>query len=248
MSDITDWIYEFAQEHINRFNGWKTGWPRVKGADGKPTLDAIAFFAPWAGMLTERGVDFDTARMASAEMSTKEQQLHPGKHLDEFMKYVEKVWGRKAAEDRTGSAPQTRENAQAASANCPECAGGGYTVRPFFHKPHDREYNMTMFCLCLYGEWLAANFTARGEGADAAIRDMKKRTRRLAQYPELWDRSHRRWPTCWPLNPIMRDWPIESGWNQESYRDSGATIAEEPTIVQDLRLKVTGQGPRRLLE
>jgi hypothetical protein len=256
MSDVTEWIYEFAQEHINRFNNWKTGWPRVKGSDGKLTLDAVVFFTPWAGMFAERGVTFDDARLASAEMSKRENQLHPGKHIEKFMEYVELVWGRKDAENRGGLAHQTREHAQAASVSCPECSGCGYAVRPFYYKPHDKEYNVTMFCLCLYGEWLAANFGARGEGAAEAVREMKARTRRLAQYPELWDRKGHvdmngkpRWPLCWPLNPVQRDWPMESAWNREPYRDHGTGLDDSVSdSVEAIRLRITGQGPRRLLE
>lgn len=257
MSDATEWIYEFAAEHINRYSSWKGSvWPRLKDAQGKPTLDAAVFFADWAGMFAGRGVTFEAARLASAEMAAREPKLHPGKHRDEFMKYVEQIWARQAVEDRTGAAPQTREHAQAASVNCPECAGGGYTVRPFYYPSHDREYNMTMFCLCRYGEWLSANFSAAGPGADAATRDMKARTRRLAQYPELWDRwghvdkdRNDRWPTCWPLNPIPRDWPIESGWNREPYRGRGPGLGEAGgDSVEAIRLRITGQGPRRLVE
>jgi hypothetical protein len=257
MSDTTEWIYEFASEHINRYSSWKGSvWPRLKDAQGKPTLDAAVFFADWAGMFAERGVSFEAARLASAEMAAREPKLHPGKHRDEFMKYVEQVWARKAVEDRTGAAPQTREHAQAASANCPECSGGGYAVRPFYHKAHDREYNVAMFCLCFYGEWLAANFGARGEGAAEAVREMKTRTRRLAQYPELWDRKghvdthgNERWPLCWPLNPVPRDWAIESAWNQEPYRNHGTGLAsQEGDSLEAIRLRITGQGPRRLVE
>lgn len=255
MSDVTEWIYEFAQEHINRFNNWKTGWPRVKGADGKPTLDAIAFFAPWAGMLAERGVNFDVARLASAEMSAKEQQLHPGKHIEKFMEYVETIWGRKAAEDKTGAAPQTREQAMAASRNCPECAGTGYAVRPWWHAAHDREYQVSMFCLCRYGEWLAENFAAKGEGAAEATRDMKTRTRRLIQYPELWDHSverlrDSRWPICWPLNPVPRPWPIEPGWIADRYGKQPATPDDSEAHLntyEQITLRVTGKGPRKLI-
>jgi hypothetical protein len=249
MSDVVEWIYEFAEEHINRFQTWRNAWPRLKGPDGKPTLDAIDRFSAWAGNFAGRGVTFDVARLASAEMAAKEPQLHPGQHEKRIMDYIDQVWARKEAEDKTGAAPRTREHTQAASANCPECAGGGYTVRPYYYKPHDREYNMTMFCLCLYGEWLAANFSAAGPGADAAVRDMKARTRRLAQYPELWDRTHLRWPTCWPLNLIPRDWPIESGWNQEPYRERGPGPDDTGgDSVEAIRLRITGQGPRRLVE
>jgi hypothetical protein len=257
MSDVTEWIYDFAAEHINRYHTWKGSvWPRLKDAQGKTTADAAAYFADWAGMFAERGVTFDVARLASAEMVNREPQLHPGKHIEKFMIYVEQVWARKAVEDRTGAAPRTREHAQAASANCPECSGCGYAVRPYFHKPHDKEYNVTMFCLCLYGEWLAANFSASGPGSDAAVKDMKARTRRLAQYPELWDRKghvdkngNDRWPICWPLNPVPRDWPIESAWNREPYRDHGTGLDDTVSdSVEAIRLRITGQGPRRLVE
>jgi hypothetical protein len=257
MSDTTEWIYEFASEHINRYSSWKGSvWPRLKDAQGKPTLDAAVFFADWAGMFAERGVTFEAARLASAEMAAREPKLHPGKHRDEFMKYVEQVWARKAVEDRTGAAPQTREHAQAASANCPECSGCGYAVRPVLLQGHDKEYNVTMFCLCFYGEWLAANFGARGEGAAEAVREMKARTRRLAQYPELWDRKghvdthgNERWPLCWPLNPVPRDWPS----NRPGIRNpTGITALDLPDSVSDsleaIRLRITGQGPRRLVE
>lgn len=253
MSDVTEWIYDFAGEHINRYKTWQNVWPRLKDAQGKVTLEAAAFFAEWAGMFAERGVNFDVARLASAEMSAREPTLHPGKHRDEFIKYVEIIWARKAAEDRTGAAPQTREHAQAASANCPECAGCGYTVRPFWYPQHDREYNMSMFCLCLYGEWLAANFPATGPGSEAAARDMKGRTRRLAQYPELWDRSIERykgsrWPNCWPLNPVARPWAIESGWRTARYGTDPEVIDihEGLQTYEDITLRVTGHGPRKL--
>jgi hypothetical protein len=256
MSDVVEWIYEFAEEHVNRYQTWKNAWPRLKGPDGKPTLDAIDRFSAWAGNFAGRGVTFDIARLASAEMAAQEPQLHPGQHEKRIMDYVDLVWARKDAENRSGSAPQTREHAQAASVNCPECSGCGYAVRPFFYKPHDKEYNVTMFCLCLYGEWLAANFGARGEGAAEAVREMKARTRRLAQYPELWDRrghvdthGNDRWPLCWPLNPVPRDWPIESAWNQEPYRDHGTRLDDSVSdSVEAIRLRITGQGPRRLLE
>lgn len=257
MNDVVEWIYEFAGEHINRFQSWQNVWPRLKGPDGKPTLDAIDRFSAWAGNFAARGVTFDIARLASAEMAAKEPQLHPGQHEKRIMDYIDQVWARRDAENRTGAAPQTREYAEAAARHCPECAGSGYAVRPIWHERHNREYNVTMFCLCLYGEWLAVNFAAKGPDADEATRSMKARTRRLAQYPELWDRrwhtdnrGNDRWPVCWPLNPVPRDWAIEPCWIADRYGTAPAEVEDESQYLnnyEEIRLRVTGKGPRPLI-
>jgi hypothetical protein len=85
-----------------------------------------------------------------------------------------------------------------------------------------------MFCLCLYGEWLAANFGARGEGAAEAVREMNASYAPAGPVSRIvgsaMDTSIRMemigGRLCWPLNPVPRDWAIESAWNQEPYLES----------------------------
>lgn len=205
--DPPEWFPDFTERHINRCpsNG---KWPRRVGSQfGQDWLDC---FEPWILQFVRRGVTRDVADSASAMMATKNVPPPGAKHLEVFMAFVTQVWNLGAA---GAEVPLTREDAERRSRDCPECAGCGLTTRKLSveHMPRSmvvKNRKVSWFCLCPAGEYLAS--AHRGE--KSALRGL----RRLAQYPELWDKRYGVHP-CWPVLPVPRNWPIESCWDRTEF-------------------------------
>jgi hypothetical protein len=202
-----EWFLDFIARHTGRCP-CPGKWPAMIG--GQPTQAWIDLFEPWGVEFVRRNVTSDVADRASAMMSAKSFPPPGAKHLEALMGYVQQVWEIGATE---ADVPKTREEAERRSRDCPECAGSGMTTRKYAttYMPRsmsETNRNVAWFCLCPAGEFLAT-----------CHRDEKsplRHTRRLAQYPELWDN---RWGVhpCWPQLPVPRSWAMEPCWDRYQF-------------------------------
>lgn len=198
---IPTWFFGFAQRHAQRCR--RPGWPPLP-ENAMPPPETQHFFAAWLEEFTRHGVTEPIADLASIRLAATDYPWpNDPKHRIELMRLIHRAFEDERARSR-GLESGSRESCEAQSRDCPECSGCGWATRLRRH-PNipDATGRVTLFCRCPMGEYLSRYYYEND-------RELWRRSRRLVQYPELWDRQLD--SNLWSPMPEPRPWPIESWW------------------------------------